>query len=112
MGCDIAAVGDQGFVDRERCGGDEDGVAVGGRGYDPTRGPDTAAALHILDHDGLPDALTQPCCNHPCDRVGKTAGGETDDECDALVRIARTLGDRGRWLDKQRGKSSQQERCG
>ena len=52
---------------------------------------DTAAAFHVLHDNGLPDALSQPCCNPAPDRVGEAANGKSDDDGDALVWIVRAL---------------------
>ena len=55
------------------------------------RGANAAAAFHVLHHDSLPGALAHPCRNPPRGRVRKPAGGKSDDEIHALVRIVRAL---------------------
>ena len=85
LGRGIAAIRDQRFIDRQRRGGDQDGVAVRRRAHDPPRRPDAAAAFQVLDHDGLSQALAQPRCDPAADRVGKATGGKADDEIDPLI---------------------------
>jgi len=54
-------------------------------------GWNTAAAFHVLHHNGLPRTLSQPYRNPAPNRVGEAADGKSHDEGDALAGIVRAL---------------------
>ena len=76
-----------GLVDRERGGGGEDGVAVGGRAAHRLGREIAAGAAAIFHHDRMPEALAELLPHHAGDDVGNAAGREGDHEGDVLRRI-------------------------
>ena len=77
----------QAGVDRERDGGDQQGVAVG-RGLGHDGGADRAAAARpVVDHGGLAPVVVHALRDQPRDRVGGAAGDERHDQVDLLAGI-------------------------
>ncbi len=97
----------RGLADRERRGGGEDGVAVGGRGAHRLGGEIAAGAAAIFHHDRMLEALTELLPHQAGDHVGDAPGREGDDEVDVLRRV----GLRRRGLRQGGGQDREQERA-